>query len=308
MNEYIGKVCPFCKSEFKEGDDIVVCSACDMPHHKDCWVENQGCTTFGCTGTVKAVDGTATSVTATEIKYEEPKETPSVFCTKCGAKNPATAAFCSSCGAKLVSVSAPQRAQPSPQPATPPTAAPYAYATQQAYAPRPQQQVPQQNTAYTNTQYNNAYQQNAYSNPYYQQTVAIDPDVIALIGTKQEYYLPKFQAMKAQNKKTSWNWAAFFLTGYWFIYRKMYGYAAAVLVAAFIVALIAPVLIWGLYGVLGVYGNYLYMQSLEKKAMQAKTINELYRAQYLLKNGGTSIGTVFAVLAVMAVLAFIGAM
>ena len=57
-SEYIGKTCPFCRTEFQEGDDIVVCSACDMPHHKECWIENKGCTTFGCSGTIKNIDGT----------------------------------------------------------------------------------------------------------------------------------------------------------------------------------------------------------------------------------------------------------
>ena len=44
---------PFLQNRFKEDDEIVVCSVCDMPHHKDCWVENKGCTTFGCLGTIK---------------------------------------------------------------------------------------------------------------------------------------------------------------------------------------------------------------------------------------------------------------
>ena len=37
------------------------CSACEMPHHKDCWIENQGCTTFGCQGTIRGLDGQAYS-------------------------------------------------------------------------------------------------------------------------------------------------------------------------------------------------------------------------------------------------------
>lgn len=59
ISEYLGKTCPYCKTEFKEGEEIVVCSACEMPHHKDCWIENQGCTTFGCQGTIRGVDGQA---------------------------------------------------------------------------------------------------------------------------------------------------------------------------------------------------------------------------------------------------------
>lgn len=52
-NKYVGKTCPFCKTVFKEDDAIVVCSVCDMPHHLACWQENNGCTTFGCTGVIK---------------------------------------------------------------------------------------------------------------------------------------------------------------------------------------------------------------------------------------------------------------
>lgn len=54
--EFVGKVCPYCKSEITEEDDIVICSVCEMPHHKECWIENKGCTTFGCTGTIMGID------------------------------------------------------------------------------------------------------------------------------------------------------------------------------------------------------------------------------------------------------------
>lgn len=56
-----GKTCPFCKTPFKEDDVIVVCSVCEMPHHLSCWQENNGCTTFGCTGTIKETIGNVTN-------------------------------------------------------------------------------------------------------------------------------------------------------------------------------------------------------------------------------------------------------
>lgn len=34
---------------------MVFCSVCDIPHHLSCWQENQGCTTFGCTGSIKEI-------------------------------------------------------------------------------------------------------------------------------------------------------------------------------------------------------------------------------------------------------------
>jgi hypothetical protein len=52
--EYVGKICPYCRFPIKPGQDIVVCPACKVPHHAECWQENNGCTTYGCTGTITA--------------------------------------------------------------------------------------------------------------------------------------------------------------------------------------------------------------------------------------------------------------
>ena len=287
MNNYIGKICPFCKTEFKEGDDIVVCSSCDMPHHKDCWIENQGCTTFGCMGTIKSVDGGANTVTATEISFEDTSSSSHVFCTKCGAQNSSESSFCSKCGNSLrATSSAPVYTQ-----ANPANTNPYAY-TQQNYNPQP---------TYTQPTYSQPYQQNNYYNQnntygqqnYYSQNAgAIDADVVAMVGTKQEYYIPKFQQMKTQNKKTSWNWVAFFFTPYWFMYRKMYGYGFATLGVAFLITLInAPIfsfLSLGGYITMGIFAFYIYMQWLEKHANQVKTMNEPFRTQFIQKNGGVN--------------------
>lgn len=42
---------------FTKDDQIVVCGTCEMPHHLSCWQENNGCTTFGCTGVIKEFFG-----------------------------------------------------------------------------------------------------------------------------------------------------------------------------------------------------------------------------------------------------------
>ena len=103
MSDYSGKICPYCKTGFTPEDEVVVCSQCEMPHHKECWIENQGCTTFGCMGTIKAADGSTTSVTATQMNYED---TGYVFCTQCGTRNPSSSAFCTQCGNRLTAVPA----------------------------------------------------------------------------------------------------------------------------------------------------------------------------------------------------------
>ena len=48
MSNHIGKTCPFCQSVIKPGIEVLVCAECGIPHHSECWHENNGCTTFGC--------------------------------------------------------------------------------------------------------------------------------------------------------------------------------------------------------------------------------------------------------------------
>ena len=84
MENYIGKTCPFCKTEIKEGEEIKVCPACGIPHHAGCWDENKGCTTFGCS----------------EQHYEEQGTNPTAVCSNCGATLGDGQEFCPKCGAK----------------------------------------------------------------------------------------------------------------------------------------------------------------------------------------------------------------
>lgn len=264
MNEYLGKVCPYCKTPFRPDDEVVVCSQCEMPHHKDCWVENQGCTTFGCLGTIKAAEDGAPSVTATQMQYEESRPVGnSVFCTRCGARNSASDAFCFQCGNRLQTVQVQQ----------PPA---YAQVNNNTYQ--------QPNNTYAAQQQNYNYQSN--------QSVSIDEDVQRLVGTNTEYYIPKFQKMKAQNKQTSWNWPAFLVTPYWMIYRKMYGFGAAVLAVDLFVSLVGSGFISLLafcgYIALGILGNNLYMKHLEEKADRARAMSEPYKSQYITANSGVN--------------------
>lgn len=272
MNDYTGKVCPFCKTEIKPTDEIVVCSDCDMPHHKDCWIENQGCTTFGCLGTIKAADNAATSVTSGQINYEEIKSNVSsavVYCTKCGAQNSVTSSFCSKCGNRLTTSFKQE---------------------QSAYDSTQANHVNNNHYTYENQQ--NNYSANGYTNYQSYQNPNVDSDVQQFIGTKGEYYIPKFQELKLQNKKTSWNWAAFLFTGYWMIYRKMYGYGAGLLGVVFLLTLIGSntlslLLLVG-YIIIGIYGNNIYMNFLEKKANQANEMTEPYKTQFIMKNSGVN--------------------
>ncbi len=47
-DEHVGKVCSYCQSPIKPGDQVQICTDCQAPHHQECWEENHGCTTYGC--------------------------------------------------------------------------------------------------------------------------------------------------------------------------------------------------------------------------------------------------------------------
>lgn len=92
---FIGKVCPFCKNEFKETDNIVICSNCETPHHKECWIENKGCTTPECTGTIKEFNNKTQNENKEQVQNNDDSV---VYCTYCGKRNNNSDRFCPCCG------------------------------------------------------------------------------------------------------------------------------------------------------------------------------------------------------------------
>lgn len=64
----MSQVCPYCRTEVVAGDTtLVICEACSTPHHGDCWLENGGCTLFGCT--LAPPDEPKVQVTATDVVH-----------------------------------------------------------------------------------------------------------------------------------------------------------------------------------------------------------------------------------------------
>lgn len=62
----------------------------------------------------------------------------------------------------------------------------------------------------------------------------------AAVGSKAHYYIPYFQRADERGyAPTSWNWPAFFLGVFWFIYRRQFRWAGIVALAALLVSLLA---------------------------------------------------------------------
>ncbi len=41
-------ICPYCRTIIKGSEKVQICASCKTPHHQDCWLENNGCTVYGC--------------------------------------------------------------------------------------------------------------------------------------------------------------------------------------------------------------------------------------------------------------------
>lgn len=113
MENYVGKICPYCKTEIKEDDAVKVCPVCNIPHHEACWEENKGCTTFGCSEQHYEAQGTNPTAVCSSCgatlgdgqmfcpKCGTPKEEPRKnICSKCGAELDEGQDFCPKCGHK----------------------------------------------------------------------------------------------------------------------------------------------------------------------------------------------------------------
>lgn len=105
MDYFVGKICPYCKTEIKEGEAVTVCPSCGIAHHEGCWNENRGCTTFGC-----------------EQQNSVQTTTVNTVCPNCGKEHVPGAEFCPYCGTSFsASAQAPQwnanPAQPGAYPA-----------------------------------------------------------------------------------------------------------------------------------------------------------------------------------------------
>jgi hypothetical protein len=46
--EAVQELCSICQTGLEEQDARIVCDACGLPFHRECWQENLGCAAYGC--------------------------------------------------------------------------------------------------------------------------------------------------------------------------------------------------------------------------------------------------------------------
>lgn len=124
------------------------------------------------------------------------------------------------------------------------------------------------------------------------------------IGPKAAYYRSKFDEMRTLRQKVSFNWAALFFGVFWMLYRKMYEVAAAAIVLTVLAGLLGTA--GGAFGLVltvcyGLFGNYLYMMTIQRRVTELQQYAEPARSQYIEKYAGVSGTAVLIGIVVVAV-------
>ncbi len=204
---YEKATCPVCGGEFTDGDDVVVCPVCGTPHHRGCWESTGRCANEGRHGEhfVWAPPRSAEKDTD-DRKRENPRDETAIVCPNCGASSPPDTLVCPECGTSFGAVG---RAF---------------YGAEQDI-----------------NLDGSFFMHGVNANPNEEFDGIRVGDAAAFVQSRAPRYIPKFIAMSRENKKTGWNWAAFFLTPYWFFYRKLYKAGAFFLGMAVIVFLFASI-------------------------------------------------------------------
>jgi len=106
MNFWQGKICPVCKKEFTEKDDIVYCPECGTAHHRECWNQSGAC--FFASEHAKGNFDTVNELAApTQIQTSQPvihggvDEKGQIVCEFCGYHNNPMFRICINCGHEL---------------------------------------------------------------------------------------------------------------------------------------------------------------------------------------------------------------
>ncbi|MBR2338126.1 MAG: zinc-ribbon domain-containing protein [Clostridia bacterium] len=290
---YEGQSCPVCGQHFGETDDIVTCPECGAPHHRECWKREGHCHFADAHGTDQQWAKSEPSQAAAS------SATPTRSCPNCGSKNPEFAEFCAHCGREL-------DAQPD-------------WSSAHSAQPHVNQYTPPPYGGFTS--FNTTYRDPFGGVPRTEQIDGVSVETIAeVIGQNSGYYLPRFYKMSRSGGKLSWNWSSFLLSYNWLLYRKnllwgilsfvfltmlevFYSYSALQLqeileTAGRVLPENTPFLLWivllstgvtlVVHVLLGMFGTYLYMQQVLRKARKLQNDPDLHYNQNFLSTGGTS--------------------
>ena len=193
--KYKNEKCSVCYAKLFEDDDVVFCPICGAPYHRSCYQRSNRCKYEEYHGTekqwdkqhVQSTEAQTNEATAKSAQFDE-----KITCPNCGSISANNTLFCPNCGTPFGK---------------------------------------NRTDGYANFSSN-------YARPY--QPIFSDPlggvdasetidgvsvtDVAAFVGPSSNIYLPRFSKIE-KNKKRSlvWNWSAFLIPQYYFLFRKCIG-------------------------------------------------------------------------------------
>lgn len=181
---YENEKCPVCGEIFRENDDIAVCPECGAPHHRKCFIEKGKCA-------FEEMHGDGYSWIPSDSRREDEfcannsQAEKKKICPNCGAENEEDALFCRQCRVPFILTEEEQRED-------------FGAVYIDGERVDGGEFADKDNTL----------------------TVA---EVSLYADKNREYFIKSFLKAKFTKGKQKFNWSAFFLTPYWFFYRKMYG-------------------------------------------------------------------------------------
>ncbi len=257
---YENQICPGCNQPLLPGEDIVVCPECATPQHRACYDKLGSCVNgyLHASGYIWQPDSpdapvyedstpeTESVTYAGEYKQEA---TEGLFCPMCGTKNEPGAFACKNCH--------------NPMPVG-----------MNANIPFP----------FNNTPF-------PHQSPYLRGTGLTDDDEIGgfkaadiavYLKNYQRKFIPKFKRFSEGGLKASWNWGAFFLSPFYFFYRRMLKAGLAFFGIFIAISLIiTPILEKDSALYISVY-NEVYDEMTENRgAMSAEQQQKLYNAMVM---------------------------
>lgn len=213
---YFNQPCPVCNEVFESGDDIVVCPECATPHHRHCWHSNGQCINSHLHGTdfVWSSDKNIHPETElTSFHTNEETEAPDVkICHICSSENPSDSTHCGNCGALFGEEKEEFRICPDCRAKN-----------------HPQSIICTTCGAPLAAEINNPFAEaiGIDENEKIGNYSAGDYALYTQLNAKR--YIPKFR--KLEEKKLSFNWAAFVFGPSWFLFRKIYKVGIILLIA-----------------------------------------------------------------------------
>ena len=191
MSIYNSCVCPVCKKQFKDGDDIVVCPECGTPHHRECYDSIHHCA----------------NADLLKEGYDFYKE--NIESEKSDEKK----ASKNSGGYYIppVSFGTSINIGDDPDPGT--GNIPNTDSNEDGNPIFSSVQIPMQPNFTVNSPYEND------KDTIDGQSIA---DVAITVRTNTQPFIKKFKKMEKTKNKASWNWCAFIFGPYYYFFRKMY--------------------------------------------------------------------------------------